>query len=102
MLIFLYIAALNILRNGRRSAITILSIAVGCCALTCFGAFISFTFEGLRETTIRTQLGHMQIYAEGYWEKHVSDPAAVMIHDVAALGARAGGNQGHLDRHSPG
>ncbi len=85
MLDLAYISALNILRNARRSVITVLSIAVGYAALCCFGAFINFTFEGLRETTIRTQLGHMQIYAEGFWERHVSEPGEVMIHDVAAL-----------------
>ena len=80
-----YLAGLNILRNARRSVITVMSIAVGAAALCCFGAFINFTFEGLRETTIRTQLGHMQIYADGYWERHVSSPGEVMIHDVGAL-----------------
>ena len=94
MLELFYIAALNIFRNARRSTITILSIVVGCCALTCFGAFINFTFEGLRETTIRTQLGHMQIYAEGYWEKHVADPASVMIHNVDALESALEGIEG--------
>ena len=87
MLDLLYLAVLNTLRNGRRSIITILSIAVGCAALASFGAFINFTFEGLRETTIRTQLGHMQIYADGYWDNRVSDPGSVMITDVAPLEA---------------
>ena len=85
MLDLLYLAALNTLRNARRSAITIFSIAIGCAALACFGAFISFTFEGLRETTVRTQLGHMQIYANGFWENRVSDPGSVMIHDLDRL-----------------
>jgi len=44
-----------------------------------FGGFIQFSFEGLRETTIRTQLGHVQIYSDGYWEKRVSDPASVLM-----------------------
>jgi putative ABC transport system permease protein len=85
MLDLLYLAALNTLRNARRSAITVLSIAVGCAALASFGAFINFTFEGLRETTIRTQLGHMQIYADGYWANHVADPGSVLIHNAAEL-----------------
>ncbi len=69
----------NIFRNVRRSTITVLSIVIGFCALSSFGGFIDFTFEGLRETTIRTQLGHMQIYADGYWEKRISDPESVLI-----------------------
>ena len=85
MIDLLYLAALNIFRNFRRSAITVLSVAIGCAALVSFGAFINFTFEGLRETTIRTQLGHLQIYAKGYWEKRISDPQSVMIHDADTL-----------------
>lgn len=69
----------NIFRNTRRTTITVLSIVIGFCALSSFGGFINFTFEGLRETTIRTQLGHVQIYAEGYWEKRIADPESVLI-----------------------
>jgi putative ABC transport system permease protein len=85
MLDLFFLAALNTLRNTRRSAITVMSIAIGCAALISFAAFIEFTFEGLRETTIRTQLGHMQVYAKGYWERRVSEPEAVLINDVEAL-----------------
>ena len=94
MIDLFHIAALNIFRNSRRSIITIFSVAIGCTALVCFGAFINFTFEGLRETTIRTQLGHLQIFADGYWEKRISDPASVMIQDVDTLEAALGGING--------
>ncbi|MCW8166681.1 ABC transporter permease [Verminephrobacter aporrectodeae subsp. tuberculatae] len=70
----LSIAARNILRNRRRSLLTLMSIVVGFVALTSFGGFIEFSFHGLRESTIRTQLGHMQIYKEGFWDGHVSNP----------------------------
>lgn len=85
MLELMYLSALNTLRNARRSTITVMSIAIGCAALCCFGAFINFTFEGLRETTIRTQLGHVQVYADGYWERHVSEPGEVMIRQPEVL-----------------
>ena len=71
----------NVFRNARRTVITVLSIVVGFVAMFCFGAFIEFSFEGLRESTIRTQLGHLQIYAEGYAEARVSDLESVLIHD---------------------
>ena len=77
----IYLSSLNTLRNARRSAITIMSIAIGCAALASFGAFINFTFEGLRETTIRTQLGHMQIYAKNYWRDHITNPESVLIYE---------------------
>ena len=81
MLDLVYLSVRNIFRNGRRSAITVFSIVVGFAAMACFGGFIEFSFEGLRENTIRTQLGHLQIYAHGYREKRVSDPESVLIAD---------------------
>ena len=71
----------NIFRNGRRSTITVFSIVVGYAAMACFGGFMEFSFEGLRENTIRTQLGHLQIYAHGYSQKRVSDPESVLVDD---------------------
>ena len=81
MLDLVSLSVRNIFRNGRRSAITVVSIVVGFAAMACFGAFIEFSFEGLRENTIRTQLGHLQIYARGYWERRVSDLESVLIDD---------------------
>ena len=79
MLDLVSLSARNIFRNGRRTAITVFSIVVGFAAMACFGGFIEFSFEGLRENTIRTQLGHLQIYAHGYWERRVSDLESVLI-----------------------
>jgi len=62
----------NIFRNKRRTAITFLSIISASSAIIIFGGFIVFTFEGLRETTIRTQLGHLQIAKSGYFDKGAS------------------------------
>ena len=81
MLDLVLLSVRTIFRNRRRTAITVFSIVVGFAAMACFGGFIEFSFEGLRETTIRTQLGHLQIYARGYAEKRVSDPESVLIAD---------------------
>ena len=81
MLDLVLLSLRNIFRNARRTAITVFSIVVGFAAMACFGGFIEFSFEGLRESTIRTQLGHLQIYADGYWEKRVSDLESVLIKD---------------------
>ena len=61
------LALRNIFRNKRRTAITFLSIIAASAAIIIFGGFIAFSFEGLRETTIRTQLGHLQIAKKGYF-----------------------------------
>ena len=88
------LAVRNVFRNVRRSFITIFSIAVGTAALACFGAFISFTFEGLRETTIRSELGHLQIYADGYLDRRLWDPGSAMITDPDAVEASVRGHPG--------
>ena len=79
MLDLISLSIRNVFRNGRRTAITVFSIVVGFAAMACFGGFIQFSFEGLRENTIRTQLGHLQIYAHGYRERRVSDLESVLI-----------------------
>jgi len=61
----------NIFRNKRRTAI-VFSISAAMSAMILFGGFINYTFEGLRESTIRTQLGHLQIAQRGYFEQGAS------------------------------
>lgn len=88
MLDLAFLSLRNIFRNARRTTITVFSIVVGFAAMACFGGFIEFSFEGLRESTIRTQLGHLQIYADGYWKKRVSDLESVLITDPEEVEAR--------------
>lgn len=73
------LALRNIFRNKRRTAITFLAIISGMTGIIIFGGFIEFAFFGLREQTIRTQLGHIQIYKKGYTEKGVADPSEYLI-----------------------
>ena len=94
MLDLVLLSMRNIFRNRRRTAITVFSIVVGFAAMACFGGFIEFSFEGLRESTIRTQLGHLQIYARGYSERRVSDPESVLIDDPEQVMERIAGLPG--------
>lgn len=75
------LALRNILRNKRRTAITFMAIISGLTGIIVFGGFIEYTFWGLRELTIKTQLGHIQIYKKGYSEKGVAEPASYLIED---------------------
>ncbi len=77
----LSLAFRNILRNKRRTFLTLSAIISGVCSIIIFGGFIEFTYEGLRESTIRTQLGHIQIYKQGYIEHGVANPAKYLIKD---------------------
>jgi putative ABC transport system permease protein len=60
------IALLNVLRNRRRSIITLLSIQVAVISLVLFGGFVASMYDGMRENMIRSQLGHIQIYKKGF------------------------------------
>jgi putative ABC transport system permease protein len=71
----------NIMRNKRRTLLTLFAIVSGVTGVIVFGGFIEFAFQGLRETTIRTQLGHVQIYSAGYSEYGIADPSAYLIHE---------------------
>lgn len=70
----LLISQRNVFRNVRRSVITIGAIALGTLTIIVFGGFISDMYYGLRESTIRSQLGHLQIYKEGYTENSIKNP----------------------------
>lgn len=75
----LSLALRNIFRNKRRTAITFMAIITGVVSLIVFGGFIEYTFWGLREQTIKTQLGHIQIYEKGYSEKGIAEPSKYLI-----------------------
>jgi len=70
----LQIAQRNVFRNVRRSVITIGAIALGTLTIIVFGGFINDMYYGLRESTIRSQLGHLQIYRDGYSENGIKNP----------------------------
>ncbi len=75
----LSLALRNIFRNKRRTAITFMAIITGVVSLIVFGGFIEYTFWGLREQTIKTQLGHIQLYEKGYSEKGIAEPSKYLI-----------------------
>ena len=79
------LALRNIFRNKRRTGITFMAIISGVVSLIIFGGFIEYTFWGLRELTIKTQLGHIQVYQEGYWEKGIAEPSKYLIKDPEAV-----------------
>ena len=60
------IAFRNVFRNRRRSAITLLVIVFGAVGLILFGGYKQQTFRALRESTIRSRLGHLQVYKRGF------------------------------------
>lgn len=67
-------ALANLGRQRRRSLVTLLAIVMGGGAVFLFGGFVQHSFSALREQTIRTNLGHLQIYREGYLASGATNP----------------------------
>lgn len=60
------LASRNLLRNWRRSAVTIVAIAAGYAAVGLFGGYIANVYSGLKEQAVRGErLGHLTIYKQG-------------------------------------
>jgi putative ABC transport system permease protein len=85
---FFVIPLRNVLRNRRRTAITLLVIVFGAMALMLSGGFFANNFEGLRERTIRNGLGHLQLNTEEYLKDGEEKPLARGIQDYRELQAR--------------
>ena len=79
------IAIRNILRHRRRSLITLAVISFGALGLILFGGYKARTFTGLREGTIRTRLGHLQVFHLGYSRSESRTPMEYSLSDVASL-----------------
>ena len=71
------LALRNVFRNRRRSAITLLVIVFGAVGLILFGGYKAITFHGLRESTIRNRLGHLQIYKQGIRARRSEEAARI-------------------------
>ena len=74
---------LNLFRHKRRSFSTVAAIILGGIAIFLYGGFIDYSFWILKEQTIRTNIGHVQIYNKHYFE--TSNKNKSLIADYAAL-----------------
>ncbi|MBA3997544.1 MAG: ABC transporter permease [Candidatus Accumulibacter sp.] len=59
--------------------VAVLTVASGIIAFFLAGGFIAWIFQDMREATIRSQLGHIQIVRPGYFEKGIADPYAFLL-----------------------
>ena len=59
------LALRNLLRQQRRTALTLLVVVAGFLALSLAGGFMAQTFQGLSDGAIRGGLGHLQILPPG-------------------------------------
>jgi putative ABC transport system permease protein len=74
------IALRNLIKNRRRSLVTLMAVAIGFAAVGLFRGYTANTYEGLRQSAIRGEgLGHLTIYKAG-WAAHAhSDPQSYML-----------------------
>lgn len=68
------IAYRNLLRSKKRSSIILIAITFGITALIIASGFIQNIYQGLREGTILSHYGHLQITRPGFVESGKADP----------------------------
>jgi putative ABC transport system permease protein len=81
------LALRNVLRNRRRTVLTLGALGVASAAMVMLGGYVSATIKGLQTTTVR-QTGHLQVMVRGYLDFGRSNPAQFAIRDAASLAAR--------------
>lgn len=69
----------NIFRNRLRTGLTLAAIVTGVAAIIISGGFVEDVFVQLREATIHSRIGHVQILRQGYIEYGRREPSRYMI-----------------------
>ncbi len=78
----LLIAARNLIRNRRRALIALLTVAAGVISMVLADGFAQWIFWAMREGTIQSQLGHIQVVRPGYLKAGAADPFAFILPDA--------------------
>lgn len=73
------LALRNVTRQRRRALLALGTIVGGVVCLLLAGGFIQWIFQDMRESTIRSQLGHLQIVRPGFHDKGIADPYAYLL-----------------------
>lgn len=79
------IAFRNTFRNKRRTLINVLMIAGGVSAIITYEGFAQHLMVSLREETIKSQTGHLQIASPKYWAKTARSPKETLLDDAPRL-----------------
>lgn len=76
------LALRNILRQKSRTAMTLAAIVFGVSGLILTGGFVADVLTQLGEATIHSQLGHVQVFKQGFYEKGSRSPEKYVIEDA--------------------
>ena len=81
----LKLAMRNVFRHRVRTALTLAAIVSGAAGLILSGGFVEDSLLQLREATIHSQIGHLQIYRAGFYERGLQMPYRFMIDNPAQM-----------------
>jgi putative ABC transport system permease protein len=90
----LKLAFRNTFRHRARTLLTLGVIVAGVVAIIVAGGFIADVFVQLREATIHSQLGHIQIYRHGYRQHGAASPYKYLIEDPGTITGKLTGRPG--------
>ncbi|WP_257311054.1 ABC transporter permease [Geothrix fuzhouensis] len=82
------LALRNLLRQRRRTALTLMVVVAGFLALSLAGGFMAQTFQGLSDAAIRGGLGHLQVMPPGAMEGDEAQSLEKALPDGESLAAR--------------
>jgi putative ABC transport system permease protein len=80
----LLIAARNLTRNRRRALMALLTVSMAVIAMVLADGFVQWIFWAMREGTIQSQLGHIQVVRPGFNRAGAADPFSYIIPGNAA------------------
>lgn len=95
----LSLAQRNLLRQRRRTLLAIATVCAGIVAYLLAGGFIEWVLERMRESTIHSQLGHIQITRPDFFSKGLADPYGNLLPPDATPVAEAA--PGHIRTVAP-
>ena len=87
----------NLLRQKGRTGMTLASIIFGVIGLILSGGFVEDVFIQLREATIHSRLGHLQIYKEGFYAEGSREPYDYLIEAPEEVEAKIADQPGVVD-----
>ncbi|MBI1395604.1 MAG: FtsX-like permease family protein [Betaproteobacteria bacterium] len=74
-----WLALRSVTRQGRRSAIGLVAIAAGVVSMLLAAGFFEWNYNGQREATIRSRIGHIEVVRKGYMDAGAADPFGYLI-----------------------
>ena len=81
----LLLAYRSMFRHKVRTGLTLAAIVFGVAGLILSGGFVEDIFLQLQEKTIHSQLGHLQVYRDGYFKQGRRDPYHYLIDNPEQL-----------------